>query len=70
VWEILVEISILNQPARSVCEWIRLHIMEAAERMIAELCTQLFVIPGALTGQLLPPDISGNTPIEELKNEE
>ena len=44
--------------------------MEAAERMIAELCTQLFVIPGALTGQLLPPDISGNTPIEELKNEE
>jgi hypothetical protein len=31
---------------------------------------QLFVIPGAVTSQLLPLDILVNAPIEELTNEE
>jgi hypothetical protein len=46
-----------------------LHVTEAAERMVAELCAQLLVIPGAVTSQLLPLDISVNAPIEELTNE-
>jgi hypothetical protein len=70
VQDVLVKIATLNQPACLVCEWISLHVMEAAKKMVAELSTQLFVVPGALTSQLQPLDISINTHFEELINEE
>lgn len=62
--------SKLDQPARSVCEWIIVHMMEATNRMVAQSSTQLFVIHGALSSRLLPLHTSVNAAIEELINGE
>jgi hypothetical protein len=55
---------LLKKPAILACDHFRSHIMEGTKRMVKELNTQLAMIPGGLTSQMQPVDISIERPFQ------
>ena len=53
-----------------VCSQFKAHIAESIKRLATNLKTHLTVIPGRLTSQLQPLDISVNKPFKGFMREE
>jgi hypothetical protein len=62
--------GLLKKPALLVCDQFKSHVTEATKRRVKDLNTQLAVIPGGLTSQLQPFDISINKPFKAFMREE
>lgn len=62
--------GLLKKPALLVFDQFRAHLTEKTKRVASDLRTQLAVIPGGLTGQLQPLDVSINKPFKALMREE
>jgi len=52
-----------------VCDQFKAHIKESTKRLATKLKTHLAVIPGGLTGQLQPLDVSVNKPFKGFMHE-
>ena len=50
--------GLLNKPPLLVCDQFKAHVTETTKRLATKLKTHLAVIPGGLTSQLQPPDVS------------
>jgi len=53
-----------------VCDQFKAHVTESIKRLATKLKTHLAVIPGGLTSQLQPLDISVNKPLKGFMHEE
>jgi hypothetical protein len=53
-----------------VCDQFKAHVTESIERLATKLKTHLAVIPGGLTSQLQPLDVSVNKPFKGFMHEE
>jgi len=53
-----------------VCDQFKAHVTESTKRLATKLKTHLAVIPGGLTSQLQPLDISVNKPFKGFMHEE
>lgn len=62
--------GLLKKPALLVFDQFRAHLTEKTKRVASDLRTHLAVIPGGLTGQLQPLDVSINKPFKVLMREE
>lgn len=62
--------GLLKKSSLLVCDQFRAHITESAKILAAELKTHLAVIPGGLTSQLQPLDVSINKPFKGFMREE
>jgi hypothetical protein len=60
----------LRKPALLVCDQFKSPVTEATKRRVKDLNTQLAVIPGGLTSQLQPLDVSINKPFKAFLREE
>jgi hypothetical protein len=62
--------GLLKKPVLLMCNYFMKLAMEVTERTVKELNTQLGVIPGGVTSQLQPLDISVNRPFKAFVHEE
>ncbi|XP_030066606.1 pogo transposable element with KRAB domain [Microcaecilia unicolor] len=62
--------GLLKKPALLVLDQFRAHITEATKKRFKEEKTHLAIIPGGLTSQLQPLDVSINKPFKVLMREE
>lgn len=62
--------ELLKKPALLVLDQFRAHISEPIKKCFREEKTHLAVIPGGLTSQLQPLDVSINKPFKVLMREE
>ena len=62
--------ALLRKPALLVFDQFRTHLTEEMKKLAAHSKTQLAVIPGGLTSQLQPLDVSINKPFKNLMQEE
>jgi len=53
-----------------VCHQFKAHVTESTKRLVTKLKTHLAVIPGGLTSQLQPLDVSVNKPFKGFMYEE
>ena len=53
-----------------MCDQFKAHVTESTKRLANKLKTHLTVIPGGLTSQLQPLDVSINKPFEGFMHEE
>jgi len=53
-----------------VCDQFKAHVTESTKRLATKLKTHLAVIPGGLTSQLQPLDVSVNKPFKGFMHEE
>jgi len=53
-----------------VCSQFKAHVTESTKRLATKLKTHLAVIPGGLTSQLQPLDVSVNKPFKVFMHEE
>ena len=60
----------LKKPSLLVCDQFKAHVTESTKRLATKLKTHLAVIPGGLTSQLQPLDISVNKPFKGFMREE
>ena len=60
----------LKKPFLLVCDQFKAHVIESTKRLATKLKTHLAVIPGGLTSQLQPLDISVNKPFKGFMREE
>ena len=60
----------LKKPSLLVCDQFKAHVTESTKRLATKLKTLIAVIPGALTSQLQPLDISVNKPFKGFMHEE
>ena len=61
--------GLLKKPALLVWDQFRCHRTEAIKNTLSELKTKLAVIPGGLTSQLQPLDVSINKPFKGFMKE-
>ena len=62
--------GLLKKPPLLVLDQFRTHITEATEKRFKEEKTHLAIIPGGLTSQLQPLDVSINKPFKVFMREE
>jgi len=62
--------GLLKESSLSVCDQFKAHVTESTKRFATKLKTHLAVIPGGLTSQLQPLDVSVNKPFKGFKHEE
>ena len=62
--------GLLNKPFFLVCDQFKAHVTESTKRLATELKTHLAVIPGGLTSQLQPLDVSVNKLFKGFMHEE
>ncbi|KAG8225841.1 hypothetical protein J437_LFUL004770 [Ladona fulva] len=62
--------GLLKKSSLLVCHQFKAHITESAKILATELKTHLAVIPGGLTSQLQPLDVSVNKPFKGFMHEE
>ena len=60
----------LKKPSLLVCDQFKAHVTESTKRLATKLKTHLAVIPGGLTSQLQPLDVSVNKPFKGFMHEE
>ena len=60
----------LKKRSLLMCDQFKAHVTESTKRLATELKTHLAVIPGGLTSQLQPLDISVNKPFKGFMHEE
>ena len=53
-----------------MCDQFKAHVTESTKRLASKLKTHLAVIPGGLTSQLQPLDVSVNKPFKGFMHEE
>ena len=53
-----------------MCDQFKAHVTESTKRLATKLKTHLAVIPGVLTSQLQPLDVSVNKPLNGFMHEE
>ena len=57
------------KPPLLVCDHFKAHVTESTKRLATKLKTHLAVIPGGLTSQLQPLDVSVNKPFKGFMQE-
>ena len=62
--------GLLRKPSLLVCEQFKAHVTESTKRFATKLKMHLTVIPGGLTSQLQPLDITVNIPFKGFMYEE
>jgi len=62
--------GLLKKPSLLVCDQFKEHVTESTKRLATKLKMHIAVIPGGLTSQLQPPDISVSTPFKGFMHEE
>jgi len=62
--------GLLKKPSLLVCDQFKAHVTESRKRFATKLKTHLAVIPGGLTSQLQPLDVSGNKLFKGFMHEE
>ena len=62
--------GLLKKPALLIFDHFKAHVTQSAKATAADLKTQPAVIPGGLTSQLPPLDISVNKPLKALMRKE
>ncbi len=62
--------GLLKKPSLLVCDQFKAHVTESTKRLATKLKTHLAVIPGGLTSQLQPLDVSVNKPFKGFMHEE
>jgi len=62
--------GLLKKPSLSVCDQFKAHVTEPIKRLATKLKMHLTVIPGGLTSQLKPLDISVNKLFKGFTHEE
>ena len=60
----------LKKPSLLVCDQFKAHVTESTKSLATKLKTLLAVIPGGLTSQLQPLDVSVNKPFKGFMHEE
>ena len=60
--------GLLKKPSLLVCDQFKAHVTESTQRLATKLKTHLAVIPGGLTSQLQPLDVSVNKPFKGTRN--
>ena len=61
--------GLLKKPSLLVCDQFKAHVTESTKRLATKLKTHL-AIPGELTSQLQPLDVSLNKPFKGFMHEE
>jgi len=62
--------SLLKKPSLLMCNQFKAHVTESTKRLATKLKMHLAVIPGELTSQLQPLDVSVNKPFKGFMHEE
>jgi len=62
--------GVLKKLSLLVCDHFKTHVTESTKRLATKLKMHLAVIPGGLTSQLQPLDISVNKPFQGFMHEE
>ena len=62
--------GLLKRPSLLVCDQFKAHVTESTKRIATKLKSHLAVIPGGLTSQLQPLDVSVNKPFKGFMHEE
>ena len=62
--------GLLKIPSLLVCDQFKAYVTESTKRLATKLKTHLAVIPGGLTSQLQPLDVSVNKPFKGFMHEE
>ena len=62
--------GLLKKQFLLVCDQFKAHVTESTKRLATKLKTHHTVIPGGLTGQLQPLDVSDNKPFKGFMHEE
>jgi len=62
--------GLLKKPSLLVCSQFKAHVTESTKKLATKLKMHLTVIPGGLTSQLQPLDISVNKLFKGFMNEE
>jgi len=62
--------GLFKKPSLLVCDQFKAHVTESTKRLAIKLKMHLAVIPGGLTSQLQPLDISVNKPFKGFMYEE
>ena len=60
----------LKKPSLLVCDQFKAHVTESTKRLATKLWLHLAVIPGGVTSQLQPLDVSVNKPFKGFMYEE
>jgi len=60
----------LKKPSLLVCDQFKAHVTESTKRLATKLKMHLAVVPGGLTSQLQPLDVSVNKPFKGFMHEE
>ena len=58
--------GLFKKPSLLVCDQFQAHVTESTKRFATKLKTHLAVIPGGLTSQLQPLDVSVNKPFKRF----
>jgi len=61
--------DLLKKPSLLVCDQFKAHVRESTKSFVAKLKMHLAVIPGGLTSQLQPLDVSVNKPFKGFMHE-
>ena len=61
--------GLLKKPSLLVCNQFKAHITESTKRLATKLRKHITVIPGGLTSQLQPLDVSVNKPFKGFMHE-
>ena len=61
--------GLLKKPSSLACDQFKAHVTESTKRLATTLKTHLAIIPGGLTSQLQPLDISVNKPFKGFMHE-
>ena len=62
--------DLLKKLSLLVCDQFKAHVTESTKSLATKLKTHLAVIPGGLTSQLQPLDVSVNKPFKGFMHEE
>ena len=62
--------GLLKNPSLLLCNQFKAHVTESTKRLATKLMTHLTVIPGGLTSQVQPLDVSVNKPHKGFMHEE
>jgi len=62
--------GLLKKPSLLVCDQFKTHVTDSTKRLATKLKTRLAVIPGGLTSQLQPLNVSVNKPFKGFMHEE
>jgi len=65
-----IQVVFLKKPSLLVCDQFKAHVTESTKRLSTKLETHLTVIPGGLTSQLQPLEVSVNKPFKGFMHEE